>query len=89
MLPSMRSQILVLTLSMVSELSASRVMALLVLHGLPRQGACRGYVRRPGKDAAGGDSACPLLFVPCLECCLGSLVFCLLLLRQALPQVWL
>ena len=41
MLPCMHSQILALTLSMVSELSASRAMALLVMHRLPRQGGYR------------------------------------------------
>ena len=48
------SRALVSMLSMVSELSGSRVAVLLVLRKLPRQGSCRGLVGVPGKGLAGG-----------------------------------
>ena len=54
-----RPRVLVLTLSMVSELSGSRVAALLVLGKSPRQDSCRGFVGRPGKGVAGGSPSCP------------------------------
>ena len=48
------SRALVPTLSMVSELSGSRVTAMLALGELPQQDSCRGCVGRPGKGLAGG-----------------------------------
>src|SRR3954464_8875678 len=45
--------------SMVSEHLGSRVVALLVLGKLPRQGPCRGYVSCPGKALAGESPPCP------------------------------
>ena len=50
---------MVSTLSMVSELSGSRVAALLVLGKSPRQGSCRGHVGRPSKGVAEGSPSCP------------------------------
>ena len=60
------SRALVPTLSMVLELSGSRVDAMLALGELPRQGSCRGCVGRPGKGLAGeahlvASSSAPLV----------------------------
>ena len=63
---------------MVSELSGSRVAAMLALGELPRQRSCWGCVGRPGKGLAGGKPI--LLFdllAPLSWRCSGSLVFLL------------
>ena len=85
----MRSQVLALTLSMVSELSDSRVMALLVLRRLPRQGACQATETDPARMLPGKVQLVlgPLFTI--LIVCLGSLVFYPPPPCQALLQVWL
>ena len=64
------SRALVPMLSMVSELSGSRVAVLLVLGNLPRQGSCRGSVGRPEQGSCRGKpilSLCSSRFW--LQCC--------------------
>src|SRR6266496_2682074 len=71
-----------------SELSGSRVAALLVLGKLPRQGSCRGCGGRPGKGLAGGVYLALLPFVFLARHCSGRLVTSLLLPHQAWPGAW-
>src|SRR5215216_619547 len=72
----------------VSELSGSRVAAVLALGKLPRQGSCRGCGGRPGKGLAGGVHLALLLFVFLDWRCSGRLASSLLLPRQAWPGAW-
>ena len=58
----------------VSELSGSRVAALLALGKLPWQGSCRGCGGRPGKGLAEGVHLALLLFVFLAWRCSGCLV---------------
>src|SRR5215216_2836250 len=71
-----------------SELSGSRVAALLASGKLPRQGSCRGCGGRPGKGLAGGVHLALLLFMFLAWRCSGRLVPSLLLPRQAWPGAW-
>ena len=70
------------------ELSSSRVVALLALGKLPRQGSCRGCGGHPSKGLAGGVLLAPLLFVFPAWPWSGRHVPLLPLPRQAWPGAW-